>query len=329
MMSTRNFLPLPILSALMLQLILSPISSFSLSPRRIWTPLQATGDAYNGDVDERPPADTGPSLQGPIRSFEKTMRQVTKNDEYKFGDMTESVVRAVTHDETYQFGDLTKDVIGSTTHGIEDVVQSVTGNEDYKFGDLSRGTIKAAGSAMTYSEKTLSALSNHNIHELVEILNRYWNRSMNDEQRSESFAVFVYLGAILTLAYNFVANVMAGMVFASAWTKVSIATGSSPLSPGNWEIFLNVKSTMDMFFDGPFLPARAIITIPWFFKYRKFVVGAALKSPLKEKFPIINKYMSLILSFLGANIAFVGGVTFLMVKIGAIFSGVPVFPIVP
>lgn len=337
-MSIHNYIHLPILSALLLQLILSPpISSFSLSPRRIWTPLRASGDAYDADNSERPPAVERPPPSGPLRSFEKAVRSVMGNEEYKFGDLTRSVVnttthgiegtvRSVTRDENYQFGDMTKNVIGSTAHGFEDVVHSVTGNEEYKFGDLSRGTLKAAGSAMTYSEKTLSALRDHNIHELVEILNLYWNRSMSYNERTEAFTVFVYLGAILTLAYNFVANVMAGMVFAAAWTKISMATGASPLSPGNWEKFLKVKSTMDIFFDGPCLPARAIITIPWFFRYRKFVVATACKSPLREKFPIMNRYISLILTWLSANVAFVGGVTFFMVKMGSLFSGVPVFP---
>eukprot|EP00571_Detonula_confervacea_P013536 CAMPEP_0172311408 /NCGR_PEP_ID=MMETSP1058-20130122/14657_1 /TAXON_ID=83371 /ORGANISM="Detonula confervacea, Strain CCMP 353" /LENGTH=334 /DNA_ID=CAMNT_0013024573 /DNA_START=45 /DNA_END=1050 /DNA_ORIENTATION=+ len=331
-MSIHNFLTLPILSALLLQLILSPpISSFSLSPRRVWTPLRASGgEASNEDNAERPPP-------GPFEYFERAVRSVMRNDEYKFGDITRSVVdtttngiedtvRAVTKDENYQFGDKQKKVIGSTGRGFEDVVHSMTGNEEYKFGDLSRGTLQAAGSAVTYSEKTLSALRDHNIHEMVEILNRYWNKSMNYAERKEAFTVFVYLGAILTLAYNFVANVMAGMVFAAAWTKISMATGASPLSPGNWDKFLKAKSTLDIFFDGPCLPARALITIPWFFRYRKFAVAAAYNSPLREKFPVINRYISLMLSWLVGNIAFVGGVTFLMVKMGSLLTGVPVFP---
>lgn len=208
-----------------------------------------------------------------------------------------------------------------------DVVKSVTGNENYHFGDLTKGTLKTAGSVMTYSEKSLSALRDGNIHEVIELLNFYWNRSMNEEERKEAFTVTVHLGAILILAYNFVANVMAGMVFAAAWTKSSMATGASPLSQGNWPLFLKAKSTLDIFFGGPCVPARAIITIPWFFVYRRFVISMTHNSPLRKNFPIINRYMSLILSWLVANLAFVGGLAYLMVKMGSVFTGVPIYSV--
>lgn len=310
-MPTRDgrLMRLPV-SALLLHLILSsPTVSSGRSPpqRRLWTPLRASGDAYDegGSSDGRKGGGGG---GGAFEPFERVVRRVTQNDDY-------------------QFGDLTKNVIGSTAHSFEDAVRSVTGKTEYQFGDLARGTVRRAGSIMTYSEKTLGALRDHNIHEMMELLNIYWSRSMNEDERKEAFTVFVYLGAISILAYSFVANLTAGMVFAAAWTKVSMATGESPLSKGNWRLFMEAKSTMDIFVGGPCVPARAILTIPWFFNYRNFVVALTYKSPLREKFPIINRYLSLILSWLVANLAFVGGVTFLMVKMGSYFSGVPVFPI--
>eukprot|EP00581_Thalassiosira_minuscula_P012266 CAMPEP_0183719564 /NCGR_PEP_ID=MMETSP0737-20130205/12441_1 /TAXON_ID=385413 /ORGANISM="Thalassiosira miniscula, Strain CCMP1093" /LENGTH=338 /DNA_ID=CAMNT_0025949283 /DNA_START=149 /DNA_END=1162 /DNA_ORIENTATION=+ len=322
-----------ILIALLFQLsCLGPTASFSLSPRRYWTPLQAAENAYNKDDGTSDGPEVGEeeedskSKSGSLSSpFEKVVRKVTGNERYKFGDITrsvvnttthgvEDVVRSVTHDGSYQFGDLTKKALGSTTSGFEGVVKSVTGREDYKFGDLTKGTINAAGSVMTYSEKTLSVLKDNNIHELVELLNLYWMKRMDDEERREAFTVFVYLGAIIVLSYNFVANLMSGMVFAAAWTKVSAATGVSPLSPGMWAKLIETKSTLDLFFGGPCLPARAIITIPWFFTYRRLVVTAASNSPLREKYPIINRCMSLLLSYVVGNLAFLGGVTFLMIK---------------
>jgi hypothetical protein len=208
------------------------------------------------------------------------------------------------------------------------MVKSATGNEEYKFGDLTRGTLSAAGNVMTLSEKSLKSLRDNNVHELVGLLDIYWTKNMGDRERTEAFTVAVYLGAIMVLAYNFVANVMSGMVFAASWSKICMEAGSSPLSPGNWPKFLEAKSAMDIFFGGPCLPARAIITIPWFFRYRKFVVGVARNLPLRGKFPIINKYASLILSWLVANLAFVGGITLLMMKMGSLMTGVPVFSVV-
>ena len=210
---------------------------------------------------------------------------------------------------------------------MEGLVQSVTGKENYQFGDLTRGTLNAAGGVLTYSEKTLGLMRDHNIHELVELMNLYWTRSMNYEERKEAFVVFVYLGAILVLSYNFVANVMSGLVFCAAWAMQSVATGASPLAPGMWAAFLQKKATLDVFFGGPCLPLRAIVTIPWFFRYRKMVVGMAYRSPLRQKLPIINRCMSLLMSWVVFNLAFVGGVTFSLLKLLALRTGVPVFPV--
>jgi hypothetical protein len=186
-------------------------------------------------------------------------------------------------------------------------------------------TVKtSSGKIMTYSEKTLRLLRDANIHELVELLNFFWTNNMTFEEQRETFAVIIYLGAIVVLAYNFIANLMAGIVFSAAWYKVSIATGLSPLAV--WPTFLQMKSTLDMLFGSPCLPLRVAATIPWFFKYRKLVVTTAYFSPLREKFPLINRCLSLLLSWFIVNLALVGGMTFMMVRMASFQSGVPIFP---
>ena len=83
--------------------------------------------------------------------FERTVRKVTRNKGYKFGDLTKSAasistktfegaVRTVTQDNNYSFGDYSKKVVSSTTRTFEDVVKSVTKNEDYQFGVSKIGT---------------------------------------------------------------------------------------------------------------------------------------------------------------------------------------------
>ena len=201
--------------------------------------------------------------------------------------------------------------------------------KDYRFGDLTRKSFQVADSALSYSEKTLGLMRQKNIHEAVELLNVLWTKSMSPEERREAFTVVVYLGAIAVLSYNFIANAMSALVFAHTWTKVSMEVGASPLTETVWPKFLNAKSTMDYFFGGPCIPARALITVPWFFHYRRFVVAVANKLPSRKKFPVINRYFALILSWMVANIAFVGGVTFLLIQMGSKLTGVPVFvPIV-
>lgn len=124
-MSNRNISRLSILSALLLQLILGPpTSSFSLSPRRCWTPLRAAGNIYDDDNE---------------RSVEEERRR----EPPKSSSPLERVVRSVTGNEEYKFGDITRSVVNTTTHGVEDAVRAVTNNEEYQFGDLTK---KAIGS---------------------------------------------------------------------------------------------------------------------------------------------------------------------------------------
>lgn len=336
-MSIRSCRRLPVL---LFAFVLSfgPISSFSFSPRRLWlwTPLQAhdkVGVAGAEGGDDAP----GPRPSDPTP--------------YKFGDLTrrssreiglgitsvvsstasgvEDVVRSMTGNDGYRFGDLTKKVMGSTTNGIEGVVQSVTGNEEYKFGDITKGTMHTAGGVITYSKKSLGLMRDANIHELVALMNIYWTKTMNREERREASVVVLYFGATVVLAYNFVANAMAGMVFAAAWSNVSRTTGVSPLAQGTWSKFLESKAVLDMFFGGPCAAVRLALTVPWYFCYRKLVVRLAYHSPLREKYPVANRLVSVIASFLVANVAAVGGGTFLLVKILSLWTGVPVFPVAP
>ena len=89
-----------------------PTSSFSLSPihNRFWTPLRATEDVYNDERNSSNDDEDNPNR------FEKFVRNVSRQKDYKFGD-------------------LSKKIVNTTTTGVEDAVKSVTGNEEYHFGD--------------------------------------------------------------------------------------------------------------------------------------------------------------------------------------------------
>lgn len=77
--------------------------------------------------------------------FERTVRKISRNKNYKFGDLTknaatastrtiEGAVRTVTRDDDYEFGDMTKKVLSTGTGTFEGAVKSITGNEEYHFG---------------------------------------------------------------------------------------------------------------------------------------------------------------------------------------------------
>ena len=355
-MVSRSLLPMAI--TLLLSLLITTEALAILPGRHLFrtsTPFRASGSSDDDDAT----AKNNNNNKSP-NTFERMVRTVSKNKDYQFGDLTKKVVDATTHgveesvrtvskNKDYRFGDLTKKVVDATTHGVEEViddltdltkqgvkkavqfeesiVRSVTHNEDYHFGDFAKGTIGAAGSAMTYVEKSLEAFHDGDIHDFIELMNMYYNNHMGEIERIEAFTVVVYTGAIMILAYNFIANLMSGVVLAAAWTKVVMeavaGTTSTPLISVDmmlWTKVFHVQSIMEKVFGGPCLPARALITIPFFFQYRKFVVGMARYSPLRAKFPIITRYSSLILSWVVANIVFVGGFTLFMMKIGALLT---------
>lgn len=241
-----------------------------------------------------------------------------------------------------KFGDLTKNVVSVGTHAVEDVVHKATGSDDYHFGDISKGAIskvsKTGNNVLTYSEKTLSLMREADVHELVELTRYFWTTNMNYEQKRETFVVVVYLGAVLVLAYNFVANINAGLINAAAWTMASIKLGASPLSGSvgaaataasgglgvGLDTFLRAQKTLDMAFGGPFLPARVAITIPIFFRYQHWIRKLEGRFPLKDKYPILNRVATLLTMWIGLNLVTYVGVSVGFAWVGSrVFSGIP------
>jgi len=150
--------------------------------------------------------------------------------------------------------------------------------------------------------------------------------NLSEQQRKETWVVMLHLAAVAVLAYNYISNLQAGMVTAAAWTRTSRLTGQSPLAPGNWARFLQIQSTLNMIFGGPFLPARAIITIKWFFPYRRLVIGVQRRSPLQQTYPLLNRVACVLFMWLVVNLASVGLLTGAMVWLSSLFTRVPVIP---
>ena len=99
--------------------------------------LQSTGNDESDTTSE--------STEGDANFFERTVRKVSRNKNYKFGDLTktaatastrtiEGAVRKVIRDDDYEFGDITKKVFSTGSGTFEGAVKSITGNEEYRFG---------------------------------------------------------------------------------------------------------------------------------------------------------------------------------------------------
>ena len=76
--------------------------------------------------------DNGNVFNATRAAFENTVRSVTGDEDYKFGDWTRGKVRELSGKELeeYQFGDITKKA-----------VSTFTGKEEYEFGDLTLSLI--------------------------------------------------------------------------------------------------------------------------------------------------------------------------------------------
>jgi hypothetical protein len=145
-MTIRSFPRPPILSAATLLLI-------SLIPILILTTAES--------LAQQP----APSLRRIFRSWPRAVAGGDDNgDDVKGGgafDHLERIVRAVTRNDEYKFGDITKSVVGATTQGVEGTVRSVTRNRDYQFGDLTK---KVAGLTTHGVEGRCTSASSHLLH---------------------------------------------------------------------------------------------------------------------------------------------------------------------
>ena len=167
-----------------------------------------------------------------------------------------------------------------------------------------------------------------NIHELVELTKFFWTQNMNDMQRREAFVVIIYLGAVLVLAYNFVANINAGLANAAAWHMASTKLGASPLAvTGGLDTFLKAQRTLDLVFGGPFLPARVAITIPIFFNYQHWIRWLGTRLPLRARYPILNRIASLLMMWIGVNLVTYSAVSVGFAWLASLLSGVPLVAI--
>ena len=288
--------------------------------------------------------------------LEKMIRKATGNQDYRFGDLTrgtlreakgaaEGVVREVTGKEDYELGDLTRGTLRGAKGAAEGVGREVTGKEDYELGDLTRGAVsevaKRSTAVLTYGEGALGLIREANIHEIVELSRYFWTRSMTDAQRRETFVVFVSLGAIIVLAYNFLANINGALISVAAWTATAARLGASPLAAAGappalsasflsavagtegWTSFLRTRDALGMLLYGPLLPVRVAALIPFFFTYRRWMVAWERRGRLAERYPIVSRVLTLLGMFVTVNCVLVGAAAVGLAWLSSLATGVP------
>lgn len=80
----------------------------------------------------------GSITKGLLGKTASTIKGITGNDEYKFGDLTKTVVSKFTGNDDYHWGDITREL---TSRGGS-VISNFTGNEVYVVGDVSKEIIR-------------------------------------------------------------------------------------------------------------------------------------------------------------------------------------------
>ena len=257
----------------------------------------------------------------------------------------EKMIRKATGNQDYRFGDLTRGTLREAKGAAEGVVREVTGKEDYELGDLTRGAVsevaKRSTAVLTYGEGALGLIREANIHEIVELSRYFWTRSMTDAQRRETFVVFVSLGAIIVLAYNFLANINGALISVAAWTATAARLGASPLAAAGappalsasflsavagtegWTSFLRTRDALGMLLYGPLLPVRVAALIPFFFTYRRWVVAWERRGRLAERYPIVSRVLTLLGMFVTVNCVLVGAAAVGLAWLSSLATGVP------
>lgn len=239
----------------------------------------------------------------------------------------EEMMRSVTKNEGYKFGDLSKEALSAGTREVENIVHAIPGQEDYHFGDITKGAVKKVSEPVerVLSEAVqVSLIREGSVDELVELSKVFWKERLSSKQRREAIIVGVYFGATAILSYNFVSNLMEGMVVAAAWTRTSVVSGASPLSPGMWPKFMQCRATLNTLFGNPCLPARAIVTVPFFFRFRLLIQWMVVNFPLKKKYTALRRTIAIALTWVVVNLAMVGLFTGGLIWLGSVWSGVPI-----
>jgi len=146
------------------------LSSQSSCPLTVCYAGDQKGSAPQGnDAAPLKKKDTAPTmpLDSLKNAFEKTVQNVTGNEEYKFGDATRSIgsaaanaINQVTGEEEYKFGDLSRFL----DRAAKEKVAELTGKEQYEFGDLTKVIVsRAAELDMQEATTLLNTLQKVNI----------------------------------------------------------------------------------------------------------------------------------------------------------------------
>ena len=262
--------------------------------------------------------------------FEGVVRNLTGDEDYEFGQYTKKAIsdltdkatttgRAMTGDDQYEFGDLTKQVVSDLGKGATVAGRAVLGREDYQFGDISRSVISSA-------DRTLSETRDAYFRDLPSAIWRQLFDGLNKPQEDDLKVALVQYAALALLSYSLAWNVNCGGTIVLAWAITSRRTGLSPLYDGaQWATFLNVYNTIRLGLEPILLPVRVLGAAWLSLQSRRALLGLQRRLPLRERHPILNRALALVVMWLLGNVLAVAVASLLGIWSSSVLTGVPVF----
>jgi len=218
---------------------------------------------------------------------------------------TEETIRSVTGNESYQFGDYTKNI-------TEVAVTELASTTDKWLFESDAALTKFL---YEYYQKIPSDTFRRFLQECSE---SFSNDKVSSNVSSSAMIVTIQLLAFIGLTLNFVLNVCTSWNVIMAWVYSCWCNGASPLqSAALWGHFLNVQGTLRLFVGPMMLPIQCVATFFLCIKYRDVVMTVERKLLL----PFLSKNSKMATTTLSRLTALVGCWVFINGVAMSIFTG--------
>ena len=253
-----------------------------------------------------------PSIPNVTAAIENTVRGVTGDDDYQFGDFTKGKVKELTGKDPsqYKFGDITKKA-----------VSDFTGKDpsSYEFGDLTRAALGKADAA-------IGDARDQYFNELPTALWRQVFGGLTVQQRTDVIIAICQVGAVAMLSLALVNSLLLSLQSVVAWAIVCARTGLSPLaSTQQWSAYLGTLATIRLGIDVPTLPVRVLAACFVTLRYRDVTNALQRRLPLRDEQPVLNRLLAIGVAWAGINCMAVGSATAVVMWIASLALRVPVF----
>ena len=207
----------------------------------------------------------------------------------------ESTVRKLSGNSEYKFGDITMNVTKVAVNVTEQQIRTLTGNEEYKFGDLTR-------KALFDSDASLTKFVDDYYQRIPSNLFPTLYKDFSSDNKS-AMTMSLQLIAFVGLTLHFILNLTLSFNVMASWgyTNWKMKTLSLISPTERWDLFLRSKTTIELILGPIILPVQVAFTFFLCPAYRDIVIWIEKRLPLRKKLTVLNRFMALVLSWFLLN----------------------------